>query len=202
MANLRSVLRTLLMLLVALTIAADLSAAVAQQRVGADSTRADSALVRQQADRDAIHADSTHSKNPAYRWKTWKDLSRAIAIRALDGPADILEKAEIVEDRRDDLLLEQEILQVQLNESKHRHQSLEIQLEVLEDLAEVKRGGDFELQQRLHNLRENIRKNERGIQGFAASLKEMEKELKRLADLVKEYKARAEDLQRYEEKDR
>ena len=34
--------------------------------------------------------------DPAYLWTIWKDLSRAIELQKLDGPEDIVEKADII----------------------------------------------------------------------------------------------------------
>ena len=55
---------------------------------------------------DTVAQDSVSAVapvSPAYIWKTWADLSRAIELRKLDGPEDIIEKADIIEDRIDDL---------------------------------------------------------------------------------------------------
>ena len=152
----------------------------------------------------SARTDSTRKRpvDPALAWKSWKDLSRAIALRGLDGPDDILEKAEIIADRIDDLRQEQKQLKASLQEWSDRHQALELQLEVLDDLAEVQRGGDLQLQQRLHSLREDLGKATGRMQIFDASLKDLEQELDRLDGLAKQYAKKAEDLRRREEENR
>lgn len=154
--------------------------------------------------RDSARADSTRAWliDPAYAWKAWKDLSRAIALRPLDGPDDILEKAEIIIDRLDDLRREKETLRTELEKWRDRHQSLELRLEVLEDLAQVQRGGDLQLQQRLHGLREDLGKAARRMGVLKGSLEELDKELERLDDLAEEYSQKAAELRRREEEDR
>ena len=71
-------------------------------QVAADTTRVST------SPDTAVVADSSRAiqGDPAFSWKSWADISRAIALRPLDGPEDILEKREIIEDRLDDLLIE------------------------------------------------------------------------------------------------
>ena len=92
--------------------------------------------------------------DPAYIWTTWKDLSRAIKLETLDGPEDIIEKADIIQDRIDDLAAERRQLVETRQEWSDKNTALETQLEVLEDLAKVQLGGDLQLQQRMHRMRE------------------------------------------------
>jgi chromosome segregation ATPase len=140
--------------------------------------------------------------DPAQAWKTWKELSRAIRLRPLDGPDDILEKAEIIEDRLDDLGEARQELRTEAQEWEDRRQALELQIEVLNDLAQVQRGGDLQLQQRLHTLREDLGKAARRLGVLKGSLKELDKELYRLNGLVKEYNHKAAELRRREEENR
>jgi len=172
-----------------------------KQRTVPDTVGGDSLAAARQ---DSTKTDSTRGEkvDPAHAWKTWKDLSRAIALRPLDGPEDILEKVEIIEDRIDDLLEEQKELETAWEEWDDRRQSLELQLEVLDDLAEVQRGGDLQLQQRMHSLREDLGKATHRMRVFKGSLKDLEKELDRLSRLEKDYREKAEDLRRREEEDR
>lgn len=166
---------------------------------GIDSLRA---LVEGQP--DSVLADSTRARpiDPAHAWKSWKDLSRAIDLRPLDGPEDILEKAEIITDRLDGLRQEQQKLKAVLEEWTNRRQSLEFQLEVLDDLAQVQRGGDLQLQQRLHGLREDLGKAARRMGILKGSLKELGKELSRLDSLAEEYNQKAAALRRREAENR
>jgi len=153
---------------------------------------------------DSARADSARARplDPAYAWKAWKDLSRAIALRPLDGPDDILEKAEIITDRLDDLRQERKALQTELEKWKDRQQSLELQMEVLEDLAQVQRGGDLQLQQRLHGLREDLGRAARRIGVLKGALGELDEELSRLDGLAAAYARKAAELRRREEENR
>lgn len=149
-------------------------------------------------------ADSTRRQpiDPAYEWQTWADLSRAIILRPLDGPEDIREKAEIIADRIDDLREEQQQLKTTLEGWQTRHQALELQLEVLEELAQVQRGGDLQLQQRQHGLREELGRARRRLRVFRAAGGELAKELERLEKLAEEYREKAGALRRREEESR
>lgn len=177
--------------------------ALAEARAAVPDTAALDSLSPATPPRPA-RTDSTRRQrvDPAYAWKTWTDLARAIALRPLDGPEDIREKAEIIADRTDDLREEQQKLKATLEEWQVRHQALELQLEVLEDLAEVQRGGDLQLQQRQHSLREDLGKAMQRIRVFRASRDELARELERLDKLAGQYREKAADLRRREEESR
>ena len=166
-----------------------------------DTAGGDSVAV---APQDSVVADFVRQQkiDPAYAWKLWKELSRAIALRALDGPDDILEKAEIIQDRRDDLLEEKKKIKAASKEWEERHQALELQLEVLDDLAEIQRGGDLQLQQRMHSLREDRGKALRRLRVFRGSLRDLDREVGSMAKLAEEYREKAADLRRREEEGR
>ena len=136
--------------------------------------------------------------DPAYAWTIWKDLSRAIALQKLDGPGDIVEKADIIRDRIDDLTAERLRLATALEEWSDRHESLEIQLEVLEDLAKVQLGGDLQLQQRMHHMRERHSMATDRKKALAGSIRALDVEVKRLTDMAKAYKQEANELRRSE----
>jgi len=185
----------LLLLLAAAGVkAAEKSAAVEMDSVGVHLTEL----------RDSTLVDSVRLANvdPVLAWRGWKDLSRAIGLRPLDGPGDILEKAEIVQDRIDDLLEERREIEEAGEEWEERRQGLELQLEVLDDLAELQRGGDLQLQQRMHGLREELGKASRRLRIIEGSLGDLSKELDRLSSVVKQYQEKAEDLRRREEEER
>ena len=168
------------------------------------AVEADSAEVNPAALRDSSRVDSTRLVNvdPALAWQGWKDLSRAIALRPLDGPGDILEKAEIVQDRIDDLQEERRKIEEVGEEWEERRQGLELQREMLDDLAELQRGGDLQLQQRMHGLREELGKASRRLRILEGSLGDLGRELDRLNGIVKQYAEKAEDLRRREEEER
>ena len=165
---------------------------------------------RDKADSAAVVADTTArdssavdaASDAAQVWKTWTDLSRAIRLMPLDGPGDILEKAEIIEDRIDDLSREEQRLEEKAGEWMSRHRSLGMQLEVLEDLAKVQLGGDLQLQQRMHTMREGRRMAVHRTDVFERSLAELRRELGQTHGLVQEYKKKAEELRRREAEDR
>ena len=170
------------------------------QGTAADTVGGDSLAVA----RDSVRVDSIRQErsDPALVWKTWKDISQAIALRPLDGPDDILEKAEIIEDRIDDLREEEEKLKASSKEWEERRQSLELQLEVLDDLAEVQRGGDLQLQQRMHSLRGDMGKAGRRIRVLTEALEDLDEELDHMTGLVVEYGEKSADLRRREEERR
>ena len=157
---------------------------------------ADTAVVAQ----ESAASDSTKVQDPAFEWKSWKDLARAIRLRPLDDPADILEKSEIVQDRVDDLIEERQRLNDLAADWESRRQALETQLEVLDDLARVQRGGDLQLQQRLHNLREGGRLAARRQVVLGGSLEQLTTEIERLQKIFEEYESKAEELRRRERK--
>ena len=105
------------------------------------------------ADGEVVAGKNSAEVDPAYLWTIWKDLSRAIELQKLDGPEDIVEKADIIRDRIDDLTGERQRLATLLEEWADRHESLDIQLEVLEDLAMVQLDGDLQLQQHAQHTR-------------------------------------------------
>lgn len=168
-----------------------LCGAAAGQRLGDGQPLPDSA---------AVHVDSTDRRtaDPVWAWKRWKDIDRAVALRPLDGPQDILEKSEIIADRLDALGREGKRLQGMLKLRSDRHASLEIQVESLEDLADVQRGGDLQLRQRVHNLRADLRKAAQRMRFIETSLKEMGRERQRLEGLLASYEQKAEALRRQE----
>lgn len=171
------------------------------QEAEADSAASDSSSLAAAATRGAI--DSTRvSRDPVFAWRHWRDLAPAIALRELDGPDDILEKSDIIKDRLDALVAEQIHLTSSLSEWTDRQGSFAIQIEVLDDLAKVQRGGDLQLQQRLHNMREGRRVAARRVQGLTKSLALLRVELARLQDLLQEYNRKADHLRRQEEENR
>ena len=175
--------------------------------VAADTTVGDSLAAAAAGGGDApdsarVARQLVGGSEPAQAWKTWKDLSRAIRMMPLDGPDDILEKAEIIEDRIDDLSREEKRLEAGMGEWMSRHRSLGMQLEVLEDLAKVQLGGDLELQQRMHNMREGRRMAVHRADVFERSLAELRTELGQMLGLVQEYEREAEELRRREAEDR
>jgi hypothetical protein len=154
------------------------------------------------ADATASTSDSTRAHDPAMEWQRWKDLDRATRLRPLDGPGDIIEKSEIVQDRVDDLVDERQRLTELVADWEGRRQALETQLEVLDDLARVHRGGDLQLQQRLHNIREGGRLAARRQVVLGRSLEQLASEIERLQKVFEDYEGKAEELRRRERETR
>ena len=171
------------------------------QSAAVDSVTSDSSS--RAAIKPASAIDSTRaSRDPAFAWLSWRDLTAAITLRELDGPDDILEKSDIIRDRLDALRAEQIRLTSAMAEWTDRQGSFAIQIEVLDDLAKVQRGGDLQLQQRLHNMREGRRVAAQRVQGLTRSLSLLKVELTRLQDLLQEYNRTAEHLRRQEDENR
>ena len=166
-----------------------------------DSTRADSMAVAAEAAEAAVPADSSRaaSLDPAYAWKGWQELSRAIELRPLDGPEDILEKVEIIHDRVDALRREGRKLEGGRREWMDREAALGAQVEILDDMARVQRGGDLQLQQRVHTLREDGREASRRILVLDQARRELRAEVLRLEGVAGRYEEAAETLRRREE---
>ena len=163
------------------------------------SAPADSSARADSSSSDRRPATATAPVDPTTAWKGWMDIARAIAPDPLDGPGDILEKEEIIQDRVDDLAAEEERLARTGSQWQGRHQAASVQLEVLDDLAEIQLGGDLQLQQRLENVREDIRMADEWQRRIDESRRELATEMKRLRILAREYRNRAEELRRQEE---
>ena len=175
--------RSLIHFLATLALVGYSSSTLTAQSAAADSVIADSSS--RAANKTATAMDSTRvSRDPVFAWLNWRDLTPAITLRELDGPDDILEKSDIIKDRLDAVMAEQIRLTSSLTEWTDRQGSFAIQIEVLDDLAKVQRGGDLRLQQRLHNMREGRRVAAQRVSGLTKSLSLLKAELTRLQDLL------------------
>lgn len=159
----------------------------------------DSALVDTSITR-VISDSPSRSVDSVYTWKNWKNISPAIDIRPLDGPTDIIEKEEIILDRLDDLKIERKKLVIAANLWQRRMQIIEVQLELLDDLIEIQRGEDLQMQRRLHSARNDLRKVSQYIVLYITSLHELNKEIDHLSLLLITYKHKAESIRHDEEK--
>lgn len=139
-----------------------------------------------------VHGGDTEDAITA--WKKWKSIDGAIQLRDLDGPEDILEKAEIIEDRADDLEAEKKRLESEIETSEKKLTTLHNQQQMLKDLAEIKLGGDPQTRQRLNDLVERIRREERLLQMRRQSVADLEKELARMKELAAAYHKKAREL--------
>ena len=132
-------------------------------------------------------------------WRHWKQINRAIALDELDGPDDILAKEEIIEDRIDDLTEEDTRLQQSAAEWEARHEVAGVQLEVLDDLAEMQLGGDLQMQQRIEDVREKIREAAQWLERIDISRRDLALEVARLRKLAARYRQTAEEIRIREE---
>ena len=137
-------------------------------------------------------ADDTEDAITA--WKRWKSIEAAIEVRPLDGPDDIIEKAEIIEDRADELKGEKARLQTEAELNRQKLQTLRRQRESLQDLREIKPGGDSQTRNRLYDLAERIGREERLLKMRRESAAELEKEFAHMNELALEYREKARDL--------
>ena len=133
-----------------------------------------------------------------HAWRNLKGIGPAVALAPLDGPEDIEEKIEIIEDRMDALLIEKKKLERILEILILSRQSREIQIEVLEDVSDINRRSDIQRQQRLHDLQQQFNRISRRVRAFERSLSDLENELVRLQKLAKQYRKQAETLQKNE----
>lgn len=144
-------------------------------------------------------ADSTISSHPAWAWRLWPSIGPAIAIAALDGPQDIVEKEEILADRIDALALENTRLDTLAGAWQARQLAMTAQLEVLEDLADMQLGGDLEVQQRLESVRQDIQQATREVEFHLDVQRALRSEIDRLRSLAATYRQRAAQLRAEEE---
>lgn len=138
--------------------------------------------------------DAPDDKDPTTAWKRWPSIEAAIVLRDLDGPEDIIEKAEIIEDRIDDLAREKERLDKEIAVHEQKIQALRNQREVLHDLAEIRLGGDSQTRQRLQEIAERLRKQKLLAKEKLDSLSGLKAELTRLKELASTYREKAKQL--------
>ncbi|MEW6443520.1 MAG: hypothetical protein AB1640_21480 [bacterium] len=141
-----------------------------------------------------VGAPAGGAENAIRAWKSWKSIEAAIALHPLDGPDDMLEKVEIIEDRVDALDGERIRLQTEAAQNLERLRALRMQRESLQDLAEIKPGGDPQTRQRLHDLSERTRREEILLELRRESVDELEEELVRMRGLAAAYREKAGNL--------
>jgi len=146
----------------------------------------------------AVTAGADSVEDGINTWRQWKDIHKAIELRTLDDPADIIEKAEIIEDRVDELSREKNRLQLDRQTGTQKLRALEAERELLKDLAEVRHGGDFQTSQHLQELAERIQREEHLQKVREDSLEGLGKEIDELRKLAAQYRERAENLRNKE----
>lgn len=142
-----------------------------------------------------VFAQKAEKPNPYMPWKSWKSIDAAIALRDLDGPEDIVEKAEIIEDRIDELKDEEKELGKGLVDAKSQLTSLKSQKDVLQGLADVKMGGDQQTRRRLQELTHRIRQKEKEVKLRLEAGGELDKEIDRLTEMAVQYREKARQLE-------
>ena len=131
---------------------------------------------------------------PLTAWQGWKDITAAIHLRPLDGPDDILEKAEIIEDRIDALSREGERIGARCALIEQALAGLLQQIEDLRELASLSGHRDSHARQRLHELSSRRHEVRTLAEGCRAAIEAMERERARLVALDRSYRARAAQL--------
>ena len=139
---------------------------------------------------------------PATRWQGWKDIGPAIELKELDGPEDVVEKADIIRDRIDALDRERERLVAVQGEARARVRAIEAEREHLEDLASLHAKPDRAFRQRLHSLHERLQRARHRVAMIGGSLEALATELGRLRALDESYQRRARRLGEEEAKRR
>ena len=124
-------------------------------------------------------------------WTRWKSIEAATALRTLDGPEDIIEKAEIIEDRSDDLALEKDRLDGETARGRERLEHLRNQRRVLRELEELRLSSDPRSRQRLQDITERIRREESLIERIGGSMAGLEAEQARMGELAAVYREKA-----------
>ncbi len=137
------------------------------------------------------HAIAGEIDDSATAWKRWKNIDAAIALRPLDGPGDIIEKAEIIDDRADELDGEKIRLNNEIDTHSKKLANLRNQREILRDLADIQMGGDRQTRQRLQDLAERIRGGENQLKRRRESVLALGKELARMKNLAAMYREKA-----------
>ena len=131
-------------------------------------------------------------------WRRLKSIDAAIAVRPLDGPEDIQEKAEIIADRLDELSREEKKLNLAIDQNQQILQSLRTQKEVLQDLSEMQQGRDSQTLQRKHELTERIQQQEKLLKQQTDSRGELLQEKERLKNILDQYQKKADALRQHE----
>ena len=138
-----------------------------------------------------LHASAGESEEFLTAWKGWKSIEGAIAIRPLDGPEDIIERAEIIEDRVDDLARERGRLEGVEARLRDRLRQLRSRREALRDLEEIRLSGDAQSRQRLQDVAGRIRREEGLLKEAGESITGLEVELARMEELAAAYREKA-----------
>ncbi len=90
-------------------------------------------------------------------WRSWKDIAPAVVVAPLDGPEEVLEKAEIIADRRDALGREQARVAVHCEGLRATVNGVDQQLAATRDMLDVRGGRDLLLRRRARDLRSRQR---------------------------------------------
>lgn len=129
-----------------------------------------------------------------FAWRTWSQIAPAIAPAPLDGPEEVVEKAEIIADRRDDLAGERTKIEARCAPALARMRGAQEQLEAARELSELRGGRDVMLRQRLHELRERRRTLRPFAKACEESLSGLAAAVAALAEQHAAYLVRAEAL--------
>lgn len=127
-------------------------------------------------------------------WRQWKPIAAAVAIDPLDGPEELLEKAEIIADRRDALQREKGRLTPECAAIDEGLRSIAQQIEVTEEIVTLRGGRTTVLRNRLHTLRGRKRDLNNRLRVCRANLSAIEAAAVALTTQYKDYVQRIEAL--------
>lgn len=127
-------------------------------------------------------------------WRQWKPIAAAVAIDPLDGPEELLEKAEIIADRRDALQREQGRLTPECAAVDEGLRSIAQQIEVTEEIVTLRGGRTTVLRNRLHTLRGRKRDLYNRLRVCRANLSAIEAAAAALTTQYEDYVQRIEAL--------
>ncbi len=133
-----------------------------------------------------------------FAWRSWKSLDAAIALRPLDGPDDIDEKIEIVQDRLDALGRERARLEKDRQTAEQALDALRARRNVLRELSDIRTGGDARTRQTLKELTDQIAREEERQRMRRESIDGLVGESARVAGIVADYRGKAATLRQQE----
>ncbi|RME51025.1 MAG: hypothetical protein D6795_08985 [Deltaproteobacteria bacterium] len=120
-------------------------------------------------------------------WKAWKDIGKAIEIAPLDGPEEITEKIEIIEDRIDALEGVRAALTAELKALEEERDALTLKISELQKVIDMRSRTDLLLQRRLQSLKSQRAALSPRIERLEETLGELAAEVTRLRNLGRQY---------------
>ncbi|RME03780.1 MAG: hypothetical protein D6812_04925 [Deltaproteobacteria bacterium] len=120
-------------------------------------------------------------------WKAWKDIGKAIELSPLDGPEEITEKIEIIEDRIDALEGVRSALTAEQRTLEEERDALALKIAELQKVIDMRSRTDLLLQRRLQSLKSQRAALSPRIERLEETLGELAAEVARLRNLRQRY---------------